>query len=97
MSLRAEPVEETATLPDGREVLVRVALAGDDYIPRRDQHTVAIELLLEQRIQATVNTVLDPAQVSEARTLAREVASRLSSGALQPTAHDIEPFADSIL
>ena len=97
MNLRAEPVEETATLPDGHEVLVRVAIANDGYIPRREQHTVALELLVDDQVQATVNTVLDPAQVREARALAREVASKLTSGELEPTAHDIEPLADSIL
>lgn len=97
MSLRGQPVEESATLPDGRDVVVRVAIANDDYIPRRERHTVALELLFDGRVEATVNTVLDPAQVSEARTLAREVASRLASGDLEPTAGAIEPLADSIL
>ena len=97
MSLRANPVEETAKLPDGREVVVRVALAKDDYIPRREQHTVALELLADGRVEATVNTVLDPGQAGEARRLAREVASRLTSGELEPTAGAIEPLADTIL
>jgi hypothetical protein len=97
VSLRGSPVEETTKLPDGREVLIRVALANDDYIPRREQHTVALELLFDGRVEATVNTVLDPGQDGEARRLAREVASRLASGELPPTAGAIEPLADSIL
>ena len=97
MSLRANPVEETAKLPDGRELLVRVSVASDDYIPRREQHTVALELLHDGRVEATVNTVLDPAHDGEARRLAREVATRLTSGDLEPTAGAIEPLADSIL
>jgi hypothetical protein len=44
-----------------------------------------------------VNTVLTPAQVREARKLADQVATRLQSGELQPTASAIEPLADSIL
>jgi hypothetical protein len=97
VTLRANPVEETTTLPDGRAVVVRVALASDDYIPRREQHTVVLELLFDGQVGATVNTVLDPSQDSEGRRLAREVAARLGSGDLEPTAGAIEPLADSIL
>jgi hypothetical protein len=97
MSLRGRPVEQEATLPDGRRVVIRVAVAADGYLPRRERHTVALELLEDDRVEATVNTVLDPAQVNEARRLADEVAKRLTSGQLQPTASAIEPLADSIL
>ncbi len=97
MSLRAQPVQESATLPDGRPVLIRVAIANDSYIPRREQHTVALELLVDERVEATINTVLDPTQVSEARRLAREVAARLESGEMEPTAGAIEPLADRML
>jgi hypothetical protein len=78
-------------------VIVRVALARDGYLPRRELHTVALELLVEGRVEATVNTVLEPGHVKEARKLADEVATRLESGELQPTASAIEPLADSIL
>ena len=44
MSLRGEPIEETATLPDGRTVRVRVGVPEDPYIPRRELDTVDIEL-----------------------------------------------------
>jgi hypothetical protein len=97
VSLRGQPVEQQATLPDGRRVRVRVALAADGYLPRRELHTVVLELLLDERVEATVNTVLEPKHVGEARKLADEVATRLQSGQLQPTASAIEPFADSIL
>ena len=96
MSLRGRPVEQEATLPDGRRVVVRVAVAVDTYIPRRERHTVTLELLTEDRVEATVNTVLAPNQVGEARKLVDAVATKLQSGELQPTAAAIEPLADSI-
>jgi hypothetical protein len=96
VTLRARPVEREVTLPNGRLVVVRVAVAVDAYIPRRERHTVTLELLTEDRVEATVNTVLAPNQVGEARKLAEEVATKLQSGELQPTASAIEPLADSI-
>ena len=97
MSLRGQPVEKDVTLPDGQQFVIRVAVASDDYVPRRELHTVTLELLADARVQATVNTVLDPAQVREARHLADEVARRLEAGDLEPTAAAIEPLADSLL
>jgi hypothetical protein len=97
VSLRGDPVEQEATLPDGRHVVVRVALAPDAYLPRRELHTVALELLVDERVEATVNTVLEPTHVNEARRLADQVATGLQSGELEPTASSIEPLADSIL
>ena len=96
MSLKSRPIERDATLPDGRSLVVRIAVAADPYIPRRERTTVTLELLAEERVQATVNTVLTPSQESEARKLADEVVSKLQSGELQPTASAIEPLADSI-
>jgi hypothetical protein len=97
VNLRRQPVEQEATLPDGRSLLVRVSVANDAYIPRRERATVTLELLNSERVEATVNTVLAPNQVAEAHKLADEVATRLQSGELQPTASAIEPFADTIL
>jgi hypothetical protein len=97
VSLRGQPVEKEVALPDGRRVVIRVALASDGYVPRREVHTVTLELLADERVQATVNTVLDPAQVREARHLADVVAKRLEAGELEPTASAIEPLADSVL
>jgi hypothetical protein len=96
VSLRGQPVEEETTLPDGRHLVVRIAVAADAYIPRRDLTTVALELVADGQVQATVNTLLGPSQVGEARKLAREVADKLQSGELEPTASAIEPLADSI-
>jgi hypothetical protein len=96
VSLRNGPVECEAALPDGRQLVVRVAVAADPYVPRRDLSTVSLELLADGRVEATVNTVLRPEQVDAARKLASDVAERLESGQIQPTASAIEPLADSI-
>src|ERR687888_2256671 len=96
MSLRGERVEQTATLPDGRQALVRVWVPDDPYIPRRELHTVDVELFLDGRVAAAVNTILEPEQEHEARVLAREIAAGLESGELEPTAGAIEPLADSL-
>jgi hypothetical protein len=94
VSLRSRQIEQRATLPDGRYALVRVGVPEDPYIARGDLDTVALEVLVDGRVEATVNTVLDADQESEALALAREVASGLESGALEPTAAAIEPLAD---
>jgi hypothetical protein len=96
VSLKGSPVERETKLPDGRSLVIRIAVAADLYIPRRERHTVTLELIGDGRVEATVNTVLTPAQVSEARKLADEVATKLQSGELKPTASAIEPLADSI-
>lgn len=97
MSLRGEPVEQTATLPDGRVVRIRVGVPDDPYIPKRELRTVDVELFTsDDRVLAAVNTVLNPEQVSEARRLAREIAAGLESGSLAPTASAIEPLADTL-
>ena len=95
MSLRGEPIETTAKLPDGREVRVRVGVPEDSYIAKRELDTVDIELLLVGGNHlAAVNTVLEADQVSEARELAREIVAGLESGELEPTAAALEPLAD---
>ena len=96
MSLRGQPVEQTARLPDGRSALVRVAIADDPYIARSELDTVTLELLLDGQHAAAVNTVLDPDQTSEALDLAREVVAGLESGELEPTAGALEPLADRL-
>ncbi len=96
MSLRGEPIEETATLPDGRTVRVRVGVPEDPYIPRSELDTVDVELHSEGTVLAAVNTVLDADQDSEAHALAREIVTGLESGELEPTAGAIEPLADRL-
>jgi hypothetical protein len=95
MSLRGEPIEATAKLPDGREVRVRIGVPDDSYIAKRELDTVDIELLLVGGNHlAAVNTVLEAKQVSQARELAREIVAGLESGELEPTAAALEPLAD---
>ena len=96
MSLRASPIVHEASLPDGRVLVIRVGIPEDSYIPKRELDTVAIELFEDGQVAASVNTVLGPEHESEARALARNVAAGLASGELEPTAHALEPLADSI-
>jgi hypothetical protein len=97
MSLRGTPIEQEAELPDGRVFLVRVAVLNDSYVARREIDTVAIELVeADGQVAASVNTVLGPEHESEARALVRQVADRLASGELEPTAGALEPLADTI-
>lgn len=96
MSLRGNPVRETATLPDGREAVVTVAVPDDPYVPKRELDTVALEVRTGDEVVAALNTVLAPGQTSEARALARVVASGLGSGELEPTAGSLERLADSV-
>lgn len=88
---------QDATLPDGRVVSVRVGLAEDSYIPRREIDTVVVELAADGEHLAAVTTVLDPSDVREARALLGEIVKGLESGKLEPTAHAIEPLAERIL
>jgi hypothetical protein len=94
VSLNGRPVQQTATLPDGREVRIRVGVPDDSYIPKRELRTVDVELYDGEQHLAAVNTVLLPEQESEALALAREIVAGLESGELEPTAGAIEPLAD---
>lgn len=96
MSLRGHPVSESATLPDGRTVRIEVRVLDDDYIEQR-QETVTLELLDGEQVLASLNTVLDPQDTSEARRLAHEIRRGLESGELEPTAGALEPLADTVL
>src|SRR5207247_5559725 len=96
VSLRGHPVEQRAVLPDGRVALVQVGVPEDPYIPRRELRTVDVEVRIDDRVVAAVNTVLDPEQDSEALELAREIVAGLESGEIPPTAGAIEPFADRL-
>lgn len=94
MSLNGNPVELTATLPDGREVLIRIGVPDDSYIPKREIRTVDVELTSGGEHLAAVNSVLLPDQESEALALARQIRDGLESGELEPTAGAIAPLAD---
>ena len=86
------------TLPDGRVVAVRVGLAEDSYIARRELDTVTIEIWDKGKGEhlAGVATVLSADNVSAARALLREVVAGLGDGSLAPTAGALEPLADSV-
>ena len=96
MSLRGRTIEQPATLPDGRSVIVHVGVPEDPYIARGESETVDVELHSGRTVLAAVNTVLDPDQESEALDLAREIARGLEAGSLEPTAAAIEPLADTL-
>jgi hypothetical protein len=96
MTLRANPIEGDATLPDGRVVRVRVGVADDSYISKSELDTVTLELIGDGEHLAGVSTVLDADQESEARALVREVVAGLESGSLEPTAGSLEPLADTL-
>jgi hypothetical protein len=98
MSLRGEPQEQEVKLPDGRVINVRVGVAEDSYIPRRELDTVTLELWDESRGEhlAGISTVLDVEDVSAARALLHEVVAGLGDGSLEPTAGALEPLADSV-
>jgi hypothetical protein len=93
VSLKGHPVHETATLPDGRAIAIDVRPARDPYL-RDGTDTVSVELRDGEEVLATLNTVLELEQESEARALAREIRAGLESGELEPTAGDSEPLAD---
>ena len=82
--------------PDGQSAVLRIGVPDDPYIPRRELDTVTLELVVDGRVTASVNTVLDADQDDEARDLAREIATGLESGRLEPTAAALEPLATTL-
>ncbi|HEY0415442.1 MAG TPA: hypothetical protein VGC78_03565 [Gaiellaceae bacterium] len=97
MSLRTSPVVEHAALPGGGSVTVWVGIPDDPYIDDKSQlTTVDVQLHEGNNVVATVSTVLDPGQASEALQLAREVKAALEAGEIGLHAHELEPFADRL-
>ena len=98
MSLRGQPLEREVTLPDGRILVARVALAEDSYIPQRLMDTVVLELWDEERGEhvAGISTVLEPEDDSGARELLNQAVAGLENGELAPTAGALEPLADTV-
>jgi hypothetical protein len=95
VTLRAEPVVEHASLPHGGTVTIWVGVPDDPYYDDKSQlTTVDIQLHEGNAVVASVSTVLDPDQESEARALAREVKTALEAGTIGLHAHDLETFAD---
>ena len=96
MTLRATPIVEHASLPDGGGVAVWVGIPDDSYVAHSELTTVDLQLREGDEVLATVTTVLDPDQESEARALAREVRAALEAGDMAITAEALEPFADRL-
>ena len=97
MSLRESPIVEHASLPSGGTVTVWVGVPDDAYYDDKSQlTTVDIQLREGNGVVASMSTVLDPDQGSEALQLAREVKAALEAGEIGLHAHELEPFADKL-
>jgi hypothetical protein len=97
VTLRASPVIEHAALPNGGTVTVWVGVPDDPYFDDKSQlTTVDIQLREGNSVVATLSTVLDPEQDSEAHQLAREVKAAIEAGEIGLHASELEPFADRL-
>jgi hypothetical protein len=96
MTLRANPIVEHAALPGGGNVTVWVGVPDDSYIAKSELTNVDIQLHEGNAVIASLTTVLDPDQESEARELAREVKAAIEAGEIGLHANDLEPFADRL-
>jgi len=97
VSLRAAPVVEHAHLPKGGTVTIWVGVPDDSYIDDKSQlTTVDIQLHEGNAIVASLETVLDPDQVSEARQLANDVKAAIEAGEIGLHAQELERFADQL-
>ena len=95
MSLRAAPVIEHASLPEGGSITIWVGVPDDPYIDDKRQLTnVDVQLHEGNSVIASLTTVLDPEQTSEAVELAREVKAAIEAGEIGLHASELEPFAD---
>lgn len=93
--LQMRPVLDSAHLPNGREIDIRVGVADGPYL-RRSDGAVDMELSEEGRVLVDVTTPLRPQQTDEARRLVHAIRWLLESGAIQPTVGDIEPFVFAV-
>jgi hypothetical protein len=97
MSLRTTPIIEHASLPHGGNVTVWVGIPDDPYIDDKSAlTTVDIQLHEGSGVVASLSTVLEPDQESEARALAREVKAAIEAGEIGLHASELEPFADKL-
>jgi hypothetical protein len=97
VTLRATPVIEHASLPGGGTVTIWVGVPDDPYFDdKTNLTTVDIQLHEGNGIVASLSTVLDPDQDTEARALAREVKAAIESGEIGLHASELEPFADKL-
>jgi hypothetical protein len=97
VTLRANPVVEHASLPGGGRVTVWVGVPDDPYFDDKSQlTTVDVQLHEGDAVVASLSTVLDPDQTSEALQLARDVKAALEAGEIGLHASELEPFADAL-
>ena len=97
MSLRAAPVIEHASLPGGGSITIWVGVPDDPYIDDKRQLTnVDVQLHEGDSVIASLTTVLEPEQTSEAVELAREVKAAIEAGEIGLHASELEPFADRV-
>jgi hypothetical protein len=97
VSLRGSPVVEHATLPGGGTITIWIGVPDDPYIDdKRELTTVDIQLHEGNGVVASLSTVLEPEQTSEAVQLAREVKAAIEAGEIGLHANELEPFADRL-
>jgi hypothetical protein len=97
VTLRAAPIVEHASLPGGGSVTIWVGVPDDPYFnDKRELHNVDLQLHEGGSVVATVTTVLEPEQTSEAEQLAREVKAAIESGDIGLHASELERFADQL-
>lgn len=96
MTLRARPVSEHASLPGGGSVEVWVGVPDDPYVAKSELTNVDLQLREGANVLASVTTVLDAEQDSQARQLVREVRAAIESDQIPLTASALEPFADRL-
>ena len=88
---------EHASLPGGGTVTVWVGVPDDPYIEDKGSlNTVDIQLHEGNAVVASMETVLDPTQTSEALQLARDVKAAIEAGEIGLHANELEPFADRL-
>ena len=74
-----------------------VGVPDDPYFDDKSQlTTVDIQLREGNSVIASISTVLEPGQGSEALQLAREVKAALEAGEIGLHASELEPFADRL-
>jgi hypothetical protein len=77
-------------------VTVRLGLFDESYIKHREFDSFSLDLVLGGEVEVTVEYVVEEEHDSQARALAREVATQLASGELEPTAGSVEHIALTI-
>jgi hypothetical protein len=97
VSLRSSPAIEHAALPGGGTVTIWVGVPDDPYFDDKSLlTTVDLQLREGNGVVASVSTVLDPDQESEAHALARDVKAAIEAGDVGLHAGELEQFADRL-